>query len=96
MTDGRTDGGDCNIPIAFLKKRGDKNSFFTDGRGGLHQYSKWATIGPPANHHLKMGEGVHTPYQCSKWATIGPPAKCHLEMGEGVHTNVLSGPPLAH
>ena len=25
-TDGRTDGGDCNIPIAFLKKRGDKNS----------------------------------------------------------------------
>ena len=23
MTDGRTDGGDCNIPIAFLKKRGD-------------------------------------------------------------------------
>ena len=23
-TDGRTDGGDCNIPIAFLKKRGDK------------------------------------------------------------------------
>ena len=25
MTDGRTDGGDCNIPIAFLKKRGDNN-----------------------------------------------------------------------
>ena len=24
-TDGRTDGGDCNIPIAFLKKRGDNN-----------------------------------------------------------------------
>ena len=23
--DGRTDGGDCNIPIAFLKKRGDNN-----------------------------------------------------------------------
>ena len=23
-TDERTDGGDCNIPIAFLKKRGDK------------------------------------------------------------------------
>ena len=23
MTDGRTDGGDCNIPDAFLKKRGD-------------------------------------------------------------------------
>ena len=31
MTDGRTDewtdGGDCNIPNAFLKKRGDKNRF---------------------------------------------------------------------
>ena len=25
-TDGRTDRGDCNIPYAFLKKRGDKNS----------------------------------------------------------------------
>ena len=24
VTDGRTDGGDCNIPDAFLKKRGDK------------------------------------------------------------------------
>ena len=24
-TDGRTDGGDCNIPIAFLKKRGDND-----------------------------------------------------------------------
>ena len=24
-TDRRTDGGDCNIPYAFLKKRGDKN-----------------------------------------------------------------------
>ena len=23
MTDGRTDRGDCNIPNAFLKKRGD-------------------------------------------------------------------------
>ena len=23
--DRRTDGGDCNIPDAFLKKRGDKN-----------------------------------------------------------------------
>ena len=23
MTDGQTDGGDCNIPDAFLKKRGD-------------------------------------------------------------------------
>ena len=26
MTDGRTDGGDCNIPDAFLKKRGDNKS----------------------------------------------------------------------
>ena len=25
MTDGRTDGGYCNIPDAFLKKRGDNN-----------------------------------------------------------------------
>ena len=24
MTDGQMDGGDCNIPDAFLKKRGDK------------------------------------------------------------------------
>ena len=24
-TDRRTDGGDCNIPIAFLKKRGDND-----------------------------------------------------------------------
>ena len=23
--DGQTDGGDCNIPDAFLKKRGDNN-----------------------------------------------------------------------
>ena len=23
--DGQMDGGDCNIPDAFLKKRGDKN-----------------------------------------------------------------------
>ena len=23
LMDGRTDGGDCNIPDAFLKKRGD-------------------------------------------------------------------------
>ena len=29
MTDGQTDGGDCNIPNAFLKKRGDnKNDSF--------------------------------------------------------------------
>ena len=25
QTDGQTDGGDCNIPIAFLKKRGDNH-----------------------------------------------------------------------
>ena len=25
MTGGRMDGGDCNIPDAFLKKRGDNN-----------------------------------------------------------------------
>ena len=25
MTDGQTEGGDCNIPDAFLKKRGDNN-----------------------------------------------------------------------
>ena len=27
MTDGRMDGGDCNIPDAFLKKRGDNEVF---------------------------------------------------------------------
>ena len=26
MTYRRTDGGDCNIPFAFLKKQGDNNS----------------------------------------------------------------------
>ena len=30
MTDGRTDGGDCNIPDAFLKKRGDNNNVYFD------------------------------------------------------------------
>ena len=30
QTDGRTDGGDCNIPIAFLKKRGDKYVILTN------------------------------------------------------------------
>ena len=30
QTDGRTDGGDCNIPIAFLKKRGDNNFSTSD------------------------------------------------------------------
>ena len=28
-TDRRTDGGDCNIPNAFLKKCGDKNQYVT-------------------------------------------------------------------
>ena len=31
MTDGRTDGGDCNIPDAFLKKRGDNNGLICHG-----------------------------------------------------------------
>ena len=30
-TDGQTDGGDYNIPFAFLKKRGD-NNIFTRGK----------------------------------------------------------------
>ena len=29
-TDGRTDRGDCNIPIAFLKKRGDNKRYAMD------------------------------------------------------------------
>ena len=33
MTDGRTDGGDCNIPDAFLKKRGDNDVFKIFFRG---------------------------------------------------------------
>ena len=35
MTDRQTDGGDCNIPDAFLKKRGDKNSFKITGAPNL-------------------------------------------------------------
>ena len=33
MTDGQTDGGNCNIPDAFLKKRGDNENsgMATDG-----------------------------------------------------------------
>ena len=31
-TDGQTDGGDCNIPYAFLKKRGDKYNYSTQHR----------------------------------------------------------------
>ena len=27
QTDGLTDGGDCNIPDAFLKKRGDNKAY---------------------------------------------------------------------
>ena len=34
MTDGRTDGGDCNIPDAFLKKRGDNNGLSNDVASG--------------------------------------------------------------
>ena len=29
-TDRRTDGGDCNIPDAFLKKRGDNKQILID------------------------------------------------------------------
>ena len=32
MTDGRTDGGDCNIPDAFLKKHGDNYAFLSRGQ----------------------------------------------------------------
>ena len=38
MTDRRTDGGDCNIPDAFLKKRGDKNIIWI-GRVCLYHIS---------------------------------------------------------
>ena len=31
-----TDGGDCNIPNAFLKKRGDKN--FLNGKSRVLPY----------------------------------------------------------
>ena len=37
MTDGRTDGGDCNIPDAFLKKRGDNKSSENDQLTGDFQ-----------------------------------------------------------
>ena len=39
-TDGRTDGGDCNIPIAFLKKRGDNNLFSCGGNTYAHSFFK--------------------------------------------------------
>ena len=32
MTDRQTDGGDCNIPDAFLKKRGDNEVYFLHGQ----------------------------------------------------------------
>ena len=38
-TDGRTDGGDCNIPIAFLKKRGDNKPI----RSTVLNYNKLVT-----------------------------------------------------
>ena len=34
--DRRTDGGDCNIPDAFLKKRGDKKYCFVPAKGTFH------------------------------------------------------------
>ena len=41
-TDGRTDrrtgGGDCNIPDAFLKKRGDKKIFRQKNTGSFLNY----------------------------------------------------------
>ena len=41
MTDGRTDGGDCNIPNAFLKKCGDKyrNDYLPDLKMQFDIYS---------------------------------------------------------
>ena len=39
-TDGRTDGGDCNIPDAFLKKRGDNNNKEQDVHINKKLYSK--------------------------------------------------------
>ena len=42
MTDGRTDvqpdGGDCNIPDAFLKKRGDNDASLQDNYWGGERY----------------------------------------------------------
>ena len=37
MTDGRTDGGDCNIPDTFLKKRWDNNNlaYPKEGTAGM-------------------------------------------------------------
>ena len=35
MTDGRTDRGDCNIPDAFLKKRGDNNKMGSRKKNGF-------------------------------------------------------------
>ena len=32
MTDGQTDGGDCNIPDAFLKKLGDNKRLLFIGK----------------------------------------------------------------
>ena len=55
-TDGRTDGGDCNIPIAFLKKRGDKYKGFLASKKSFqifccNSFSKflllYMILGPP-------------------------------------------------
>ena len=35
-TDRRTDGGDCNIPYAFLKKRGDNNPINVHDHDNVH------------------------------------------------------------
>ena len=35
-TDGQTDGGDCNIPDAFLKKRGDNETVNDPTTGPEH------------------------------------------------------------
>ena len=48
-TDGRTDGGDCNIPIAFLKKRGDKN------KSGISSESRAVSIKIRHSVCLKLG-----------------------------------------
>ena len=52
VTDGRTDGGDCNIPDAFLKKRGD--NYFK-----MHALSTSMLI--------KMHYCCCIPHLCSAW-----------------------------
>ena len=38
QTDRRTDGGDCNIPDAFLKKRGDNNNKAPNNNSNTNNY----------------------------------------------------------